>query len=145
MILKADEEDQRWARGNGGERADLHAMRGFPYEGLWLGLVERENLILPAIMKDGCALTNDDGARIHSLAYSRDGHSWHRLSDRTAPIPLGKDGEWDSADLGYPTSQPIVKDGQIWFFYRGGQLHQVLPKLVRQRRPLRKPGPGKRR
>jgi len=51
MILKADEEDQRWARAEGGARADIHAMRGFPYEGIWLGFVERENLILPAIIR----------------------------------------------------------------------------------------------
>ena len=120
LILRADEEDQRWARENGGERVDIHAMRAFPYEGLWLGFVERENLILPAIMKDGRPLTNDDSARIHSLAYSRDGYSWHRLEDRTAPIPLGRDGEWDCADLGYPTSRPFVRGDELWVFYRGG-------------------------
>ena len=120
LILKADEEDQRWARDQGGARADIHAMRGFPYQGLWLGFVERENLILPAIRKEGRTYTNDDSARIHSLAYSRDGYSWHRLEDRTAPIPLGNQGEWDCADLGYPTSRPFVRDDELWVFYRGG-------------------------
>src|SRR5207244_3675360 len=102
--------DHRWARKNGGQYADLHAMRGFPYEGLWLGFVERDNIILPALLgKDGQGLpgSNDDSYRQHSLAYSRDGYSWHRLENRTAPIPPGKKGEWDSPDLGYPCSRPI--------------------------------------
>jgi len=127
MILRADEEDQRWARDNGGARSDIHAMRGFPYEGLWLGFVERENLILPAILKDGRPLTNDDSARIHSLAYSRDGYSWRRLEDRTPPIPLGNDGEWDCADLGYPTSRPFVRGDELWAFYRGANCTKFCP------------------
>jgi len=127
LILRADETDQRWAREHGGERADIHAMRGFPYEGLWLGFVERENLILPAIMKDGRPLTNDDSARIHSLASSRDGYSWRRLEDRAPPIPLGKKGEWDCADLGYPTSRPFVRDDELWVFYRGGNCTKFCP------------------
>src|SRR5262249_15543870 len=97
----------------------LHAMRGFPYEGIWLGLVERDNLILAALMKDGKALTNDDSYRQHSLAYSRDGYAWQRLEDRSTLIPLGDKGEWDSADLGYPCSKPIIRDQEIWVYYRG--------------------------
>lgn len=120
LLLRADAADQRWARDSGGARADIHAMRGFPYEGIWLGFVERENLLLPAILKDGKALTNDDSCRLPTLACSRDGHSWHRLEDRAAPIPLGKPGEWDAADLGYPISRPVIAAGRIRVFYRGG-------------------------
>ena len=128
FILVPDEYDDRWAQENGGRYADLHAMRGFPYEGIWLGLVERENIVLPAPRgPDGRAVLNDDSYREHSLAYSRNGVTWHRLEDKTPPIPRGDRGEWDCADLGYPSTLPFIRGDEIWIYYRGVNCTKLCP------------------
>jgi len=50
------------------------------------------------------------------LAFSRDGRSWRRPTDRTPIVPWGPEGSFDSGGL-YPAHNPIVKDGETWIYY----------------------------
>ncbi len=56
-------------------------------------------------------------------AASRDGRHWYYFGDRKPFIPLGPDGSWKP---GYvrainlaTTGGPIVKDDELWYYYRG--------------------------
>lgn len=118
-ILGPNEEDERWAQQMGGKHAELHSMRGFPYEGIWLGLLDFYVVTVPAVMdKNNRIVTGsqDDGWRCVQLTSSRDGLHWKRYSDRTPLIGLGKEGSWDGGDICY-TTEPIIKDDEIWIFY----------------------------
>jgi hypothetical protein len=52
------------------------------------------------------------------LCHSRGGYSWHRTAQGTPWIPLGKPGEFDSAQI-KAASQPVFLQDEIRFYYTG--------------------------
>jgi len=101
QILVADERDPA--------NVELYHNTGFPYEGMYLGLVTvfhpepLDNIYLDL-----------------QLISSRDGRSWSRVGNRDPFLPVGRrDVDWD---FGFhsPSSGPPVRVGdELWFYYSG--------------------------
>ena len=93
---------------------DIYNLPVFRYEGLYLGL--------PTVFNhSGNSRVNSDGFSMAELASSRDLMHWDRIGNREKFIPLsGLDGErnYDTAQL-LAANRPIIKDGEIWFYYTG--------------------------
>ena len=54
------------------------------------------------------------------LAYSRDGVTWTRPTDRSPIVPIGKPGELDQGMV-YSARDPIVRAGDTWIYYIGNK------------------------
>jgi hypothetical protein len=101
QILVADERDPA--------NVEMYHNTGFPYEGMYLGLLTvfhpepLDNIYLDL-----------------QLISSRDGRSWSRVGDRTPFLPVGRrDIDWD---FGFhsPSSGPPIRVGdELWFYYSG--------------------------
>jgi hypothetical protein len=93
---------------------DIYNLPVFRYEGLYIGL--------PTVFNhSGNSSVNSDGFNMVELAASRDLITWERIGNREKFIPLSElDGErnYDTAQL-LAANRPIVKDGEIWFYYTG--------------------------
>lgn len=85
---------------------EIYSMAVFPYEGLYIGLVQ---------MYHACPGTNTLEIQ---LAVSRDGVSWQRVGDRRPFIPLGEIGEWDRFNQSVG-SVPVLVDDELRFYYTG--------------------------
>ncbi|MEO7650174.1 MAG: hypothetical protein ABIZ80_06880, partial [Bryobacteraceae bacterium] len=101
QILAADAQD---APG-----VELYNNMGFPYEGMYLGLLT----VFHTIPLDNIYLDIE-------LISSRNGRQWQRTGDRTPFIPVGRRNiDWD---FGFhtPSSGPPVRVGdELWFYYSG--------------------------
>ena len=53
------------------------------------------------------------------LTSSRDPMHWQRVGDREPFIALGGVDEWDSGELWYAVTDPIIVDDEIRFYYGG--------------------------
>jgi hypothetical protein len=95
-------------------RTDIYNLPVFPYHGLYIGL--------PTVFNhSGDTSVNSDGFSMVELAASRDLIRWQRVGNREKFIPLSKlDGgrNYDTAQL-LAANRPIVKDGELWFYYTG--------------------------
>ncbi len=93
---------------------DIYNLPVFRYEGLYVGM--------PTVFNhSGNTEYNSDGFSMVELAVSRDLIHWERVGKREKFIPLSEvDGgkNYDVAQL-LAGNQPIVKDGEIWFYYTG--------------------------
>lgn len=111
--------------------ADVYNMAVFPYEDLWIGL--------PAIFyRTGLDAnkTNTDGFHEIQLAYSHDLANWKRAGDRRpfiGPSPTAP-GVFDRTQL-LPTSQPISRGDELWFYYTGMKWRDSQYELNRDRSP----------
>ncbi len=135
MVFHADEQDQE----NGQERiarfyedpdystptvnrpkeykTDVYQLPVFPYEDLYIGM---------PVMFHQCGsrppmYENVDGRKVLELVCSRDLHNWERVADRAPFIeqsPIGDGSAYDIAQLG-PANRPIVRDGELLFYYGG--------------------------
>ena len=60
------------------------------------------------------------------VAATRDGRHWYYFGDRKPFIPLSELGGWESGCLRAVNlvncGGPIVKDDELWFYYRGGTI-----------------------
>jgi len=82
----------------------VYGMGVFPYEGLWLGMLELYDTY--------------HGIIDVQLAHSRDGLRWERLPIRQPIILRGEEGTWDS--MGIRTScRPIIRDNEVYIYYDG--------------------------
>jgi len=52
------------------------------------------------------------------LTHSRGGYAWHRTTQGTPWIPLGSEGEFDSAQI-KAASQPVLLENEIRYYYTG--------------------------
>ena len=101
QILVSDERD--------GRAVEMYHNTGFPYEGMYLGLLTvfhpepLDNIYLDL-----------------QLISSRDRRKWDRVGDRTPFLPVGRrDIDWD---FGFhsPSSGPPIRVGdELWFYYSG--------------------------
>ena len=101
------------------------------YDFYYMAPVRYEDFILGAISVKCTSLISEDyesynrhqdypdtplGHLEGQLVYSRDGRDWHCPKDRTAIIPCGPEGSYDSGQI-YPSNSPIVIDGETWIYY----------------------------
>ena len=119
LIIESDEQDVAMAQAAGGERTEFYGLAGFPYEGMYLGLlwVFRIDRFNPP----GTTRGWDDGPIDVQLAYSHDGEQWMRTKDRSPVIPVNPPGNFDGGSL-YTVNRPIVTDDQILIYYCGSAL-----------------------
>ncbi len=93
---------------------DIYNLPVFRYQGIYIGL--------PTVFNhSGNSRVNSDGFSMVELAASRDLIHWERVGGREKFIPLSVlDGErnYDTAQL-LAANRPIVKDGELWFYYTG--------------------------
>jgi hypothetical protein len=100
-------------------RAEVYNIAVFPYEGMYIGL---PSIYYPT----GTSLparNNTDGFHEIQLAMSRDLQHWDRLGERkpfieTSGIEHGRVGVYDRTQI-LAANRPIVRDGEILFYYSG--------------------------
>ncbi len=85
---------------------EIYSMAVFPYEGLYIGLVQMYHAY------------PDTNTLDIQLAVSRDGSNWKRVGGRQPFIPLGGTGQWDRFNNSV-ASAPVMVDDEIRFYYSG--------------------------
>ncbi|MCP4643523.1 MAG: hypothetical protein GY851_23950, partial [bacterium] len=98
-VLAADDRDP--------EETQLYGMIPFNYEGIRIGFLE------PFFIPTRKLNTQ--------LAYSLDGHAWHRACDRQTFLEYGSDGSWDQAWVTPSQNPPIRVGDTLYIFYQGRQ------------------------
>lgn len=93
---------------------EIYSMKVFPYEGLYIGLVQ----VFHA--------TPDDSTLDVQLAISRDSIHFTRVADRGVFIPLGAVGTWDRFNLSLANNDPIAVGDELRFYY-GGRMYRHGP------------------
>ncbi len=86
---------------------EIYSMKVFPYEGLYIGLVQ----VFHA--------TPDDSTLDVQLAVSRDSIHFSRVGDRGTFLPVGPIGSWDRFNLSLANNDPIVVGDELRFYYSG--------------------------
>ena len=89
-------------------------MKVFPYEGIYIGLVQ----VFHA--------TPDDATLDVQLAVSRDGLNFTRVGDRSPFIPLGPVGSWDRFNHSLANNDPFPVGDDLHFYY-GGRSYRHTP------------------
>jgi len=93
---------------------EIYSMQVFPYESVYIGLVQ-----IFHNQEDTCYLDIQ-------LAVSRDGISFTRVGDRTPFIPLGPIGSWDRFNTSVANNPPIRVDDELRFYF-GGRTYRHSP------------------
>lgn len=86
---------------------EIYSMKVFPYEGLYIGLVQ----VFHA--------TPDDGTLDVQLAVSRDTVHFTRVGDRGTFLPVGPIGSWERFNLSLANNDPIAVGDELRFYYSG--------------------------
>jgi hypothetical protein len=85
---------------------EIYSLVPFAYEGLLLGGIERMEMAPDKLDTE--------------LAWSRDaGRTWSRPRTRPAFLPRGAARSFDDTWTALSASQPIRRDGYLWFYYSG--------------------------
>ena len=131
-ILVPDERDDELARARIPKYADrliddrgpelhnaqFYGMCGFPYEGMYLGMLWVFDV--SGFMKGHPSLRvgggGEEGITQVELVCSRDLKQWERVADREVFIPLGEDHAWDAATI-YTANRPLIAGDEIWIYY----------------------------
>ena len=101
--------------------AQFYVRCGFPYEGMYLGLLWVFDISgWPEEIERRPATGGEDGPVQVQLTSSRDLRHWERAGDRELLIPVGKEGTWEAGQI-YTVNRPIVVGDEIWIYYGGIQ------------------------
>jgi len=106
VVLTADIEDE--------PGTEIYSMKVFPYESLYIGLVQ----VFHA-RPEACYLDVQ-------LAVSRDSMNFTRVADRSAFIPVGPIGSWDRFNHSLANNSPILVGDELRFYY-GGRTYRHSP------------------
>ena len=116
-------------------QADIYNLPVSFYEGFYIGM--------PTVFNhSGNSKDNSDGFSMVELAASRDLIQWERVGNREKFIPLSQlEGgkNYDVVQL-LAANRPIVKDGEIWFYYTGLKWRSSPSELEEQKAPRRDEG-----
>lgn len=93
---------------------EIYSMKVFPYEGIYIGLVQVFHS------------TPDDSTLDVQLAVSRDTIHFTRVGDRSVFLPVGPIGTWDRFNLSLANNDPIVSGDELRFYY-SGRLYRHAP------------------
>ncbi len=99
LILTADAQD--------GPLDEIYSMGVFPYQGLYIGMVQVFHNYPDGVWLD------------IQLAVSRDSVHFERLSDRSPFIPVGSVGAWDRFNHSVANNQPVPVGDELRFYYSG--------------------------
>lgn len=86
---------------------EIYGMAVFPYEGIYIGLIQVFHNYEDVDYLD------------IQLAVSRDGVEFERLSDRSPFIPVGEIGSWDRFNTNFCSSTPLAVGDELRFYYGG--------------------------
>jgi hypothetical protein len=86
---------------------EIYSMKVFPYEGIYIGLVQVFHS------------TPDDATLDVQLAVSRDTVHFTRVEDRKPFLALGPIGSWDRFNLSLANNDPIAMGDALRFYYSG--------------------------
>jgi hypothetical protein len=103
---------------------EIYSMKVFPYEGLYIGLVQTFHA------------TPDDSTLDIQLAVSRDGINFIRVADRATWLPLGPVAAWDRFNLSMANNDPIRVGDDLRFYY-GGRMYRHGPYAGKDKGPER--------
>lgn len=106
VVMKADAQDP--------PATEIYSMLVFPYESVYIGLVQR--------FHD----RPDDVFLDVQLAVSHDSVHFERIGDRTPFIPCGQVGEWDRFNNSLANNPPIEVGDELRFYY-GGRTYRHSP------------------
>jgi len=109
LVLTADLQDP--------PGSEVYSMMVFPYEGVYIGLVQVFHK-----ERDTCRLELQ-------LAVSRDTRHFTRVGDRAPFIPVGPPGSWDQYNNSIATGPPLQVGDELWFYY-GGRSNPHSPYLA---------------
>jgi len=90
-----------------GHGDEIYGMNVFPYEGIYIGLVQMFHNYPDRLYLDV------------QLAVSRDGVHFQRLSDRSPFIPVGGVGAWDRFNNSLANNPPLRVGDELRFYYAG--------------------------
>jgi hypothetical protein len=93
---------------------EIYSMKVFPYEGIYIGLVQ----VFHA--------TPDNSTLDVQLAVSRDSIRFSRVGDRGVFLPVGPVGTWDRFNLSLANNDPIPARDELRFYY-GGRMYRHGP------------------
>lgn len=106
VVLTADLQDE--------PGTEVYSMKVFPYEGIYIGLVQ----VFHA--------TPEDSTLDVQLAVSRDSVHFTRVGGRSVFIPLGPVASWDRFNLSLANNDPIEVGDELRFYY-GGRMYRHGP------------------
>jgi hypothetical protein len=95
----------------------FYVMSGFPYQGMYLGLLSVFDVSGGGGTKKFTA-GGEDGPVQVELVSSRDLINWHRVADRALFIPRGPDDAFDASTI-YTANRPVILDDEIRIYYGG--------------------------
>ncbi len=99
LIIAADHNDP--------PGTEIYSMSVFPYEGIYIGLVQ-VFYGLP-----------DQGNLEIQIASSRNGTNFSRLEPYDPFIPEGAVGDWDRFNISIGNMPPVTVGDELWFYYSG--------------------------
>ncbi|MET0135710.1 MAG: hypothetical protein ABW215_19185 [Kibdelosporangium sp.] len=114
LAVEADNQDDGWARGEGGLEAQIYGMPVYPYESTYIGMPWMYLIDNYTIGQYAAA---GDGPIEPQLASSRDLNRWSRPA-RKPVLALGDDGAWDDAMIF--TSTTLQVNASTVSVYYGG-------------------------
>ena len=118
-ILEPNREDDTIGQTrHGAIRAEYYNMSGFPYGGIYIGILS-VLYVTADIAKPLTGQAGVDGPIDAQLVYSRDGVTWHHFEDRSPIIPRGDVGSFDSGMIIFTAKEPLVKDNGMHWYYTG--------------------------
>ena len=99
IVLTADLQDK--------PGTEIYSMKVFPYQGIYIGLVQ----VFHA--------TPEDPTLDIQLAVSRDTLHFERVGDRSPFLGVGPIGAWDRFNLSLANNEPFVVGDELRFYYSG--------------------------
>ena len=109
--ILADDDGPQWYN------AQFYGMCGFPYEGMYLGLLWVFDISGGGGNKKFQA-GGEDGPIQVELVSSRDLLHWQRVADRGLILPRGPDGTWDGGII-WTSNRPVIVGDEIRIYYGG--------------------------
>ena len=101
--------------------AQFYGHAGFPYEGMYLGLLWVFDISgWPPGLERRPSTGGEDGPVQVELTCSRDLLNWERVGERQVLIPVGEPGTWEAGQI-YTTNRPLIVGDEIWIYYVGEQ------------------------
>ena len=93
---------------------EIYSMKVFPYEGIYIGLLQ----VFHAVP--------DQSTLDIQLTVSRDGINFTRVADRGVFLPLGPAGSWDRFNQSLANNDPIAVGDELRIYY-GGRMYRHGP------------------
>ena len=114
--------------------AQFYGHCGFPYEGIYLGLLWVFDISgwgpplwgqTDFVRRPGAG--GEDGPVYVQLTSSRDLVNWQRVGERQPFLPLGPAGSHDAGQI-YTVNRPLIVGDEIWIYYSGATCTHGHPK-----------------